>query len=440
METSADLRVLIGLTEISGYACNLRAGFAELGLQADLLDLQPEGFRFSDDVPPTRLMRLLQRVSRARLAAGRGTATRRFLAALQCVLLPLALLQSLRRYNTFVFLYDTSFLRQRELPLLKLLRKRVIYIFCGSDDRPTYLDGGQMASEQHASLDACIESVRAKKRMIQRIERYADVVITNPSHGLLHERPFASFPAVGIPRVVDFEPTLRPPAGRLRIIHAPSHPEAKGTAIVRATLDRLRAAGYDFDYEIVRGVSNAELRERLRTCDFIIDQVWGDTPMDGFVADAALFGKPAVIGGYGWEELERLLPGAALPPSERCHPDELEEAIVRLLTDPAHRQELGERARRFVVERWQAVTVARRLIDLLEGSAPPEWMHDPSELQYVLGWGQPAERSRRLIRAIVDRRGTAALGLSDKPEVEQAVLALAAEPPVPATLDQTWAA
>jgi hypothetical protein len=440
METPADLRILIGLTEISGYACNLRAGFAELGVQADLLDLQPEGFRFSDDVPPTRLMRLLQRVSRARLVAAQGTPSRRLFTGAQCVLLPLALIQALRRYNTFVFLYDTSFLRQRELPLLKLLRKRVIYIFCGSDDRPTYLDGGLMAKEQNASLDACVASVRAKKRLIRRVERYADVVITNPSHGLLHERPFVSFPVVGIPRVVAPEQSPRRRSGRLKIIHAPSHPVAKGTAVVRATLDRLRESGYDFDYEIVQGVSNAELRERLRNCDFVVDQVWGDTPMDGLVADAALCGKPAVIGGYGWEESRRLLPDGALPPSETCHPDELEQAIVRLLADADHRQELGERARRFVAERWQAATVAQRLLRLLEGPAPPEWVHDPAELRYVLGWGQPADRSERLVRAIVDGRGVAALGLGDKPQVEEAVLALASVQPVPAPVDQTRAA
>ena len=104
MRRRTDSRVLIGLTEISGYACNLRAGFAEeLGVRADLLDLQPAGFRFSDDVPPTPLMRLLQRVSRARLAALPGTARRRVFASAQCTLLPLALLQALGRYDTLSF-------------------------------------------------------------------------------------------------------------------------------------------------------------------------------------------------------------------------------------------------------------------------------------------------------------------------------------------------
>jgi hypothetical protein len=121
---------------------------------------------------------------------------------------PFVLAQALRRYDIFVFLFDTSFLRQRELPLLRFCRKRIVYVFCGSDDRPTYLDGGLMGSSRVPSIDACIASVRAKKRMLRRVERHADVILTNPSHGLLHERAFVSFPTVGIPRVLEDEPVL----------------------------------------------------------------------------------------------------------------------------------------------------------------------------------------------------------------------------------------
>ncbi len=425
----SELRVLIGLTEISGYACNLRAGFRELGVQADLLNLQPPTFSFGDDTPPTRLMRLLQRVSRARLAAGRRAPVRRHvLEGIQIVLTPVALVQALRRYNTFVFLYDTSFLRQRELPLLRLLRKRIVYVFCGSDDRPTYLDGGLMESNR-GSIDSCIASVRRKKRMLRRVERHATVILTNPSHGLLHERPFVSFPTVGIPRALHDEMVEVSRSSRLKIIHAPSHPVAKGTEVIRTTINRLHTRGYDFDYEEVQGVPNPVLRERLRGCDFVVDQVWGDTPMDGLAADAGLYGKPTIVSGYAWDELRKILPDDAFPPSELCSPEGLEDAIVRLLTDDDHRLELGARAHAFVTERWNATAVAQRFLDLLDEPPPAEWLHEPSELRSLLGWGQPAERSLELVRAIVERAGTDALGLGDKPEAEAALLAAAFEIP-----------
>jgi hypothetical protein len=425
--SASDCRVFIGLTEIAGYGANLRAGLRELGVSADLLDLQPGTFAFGDDVPPSRLMHGLQRVSRARLATPPRSARRRALEIAQILLSPFVLAQALRRYDIFVFLFDTSFLRQRELPLLRLCRKRIVYVFCGSDDRPTYLDGGVMGSTRVPSIDACIANVRAKKRMLRRVERHAHVILTNPSHGLLHERAFVSFPTIGIPRAVNEEPTSER-SGPLRILHAPSHPVAKGTDVIRATLDRLREQGHDFEYDELQGVPNAVVKERLKNCDFVVDQVWGDTPMAGLAADAAMFGRPTIVSGYAWDELRLVLPEEAFAPSELCSPETLEDAIVRLLTDDEHRIALGARARAFVEGRWSATAVAQRLLDLLDGPAPAEWIHEPSELRYVLGWGQPAERSAELVRAVVERGGIAALGLSDKPVAERLVLALAERP------------
>jgi O-antigen/teichoic acid export membrane protein len=417
-------RVLIGLGEVAGYACNLAAGLRELGVAADVLDLQPGTCRFADNRPPTRTMRLLQRISRRRLATARSTGRRRLLAAAQALVTPFVLAQAIRRYDTFVFLFDTSFLRQRELPLLKLLRKRVVYVFCGSDDRPTYLDGGLMAAET-MTIDACIRSVRRKKRMLRRVERHADVILSGPLRGLLHERPFVSFHAVGIPRQrIAPEPRTNGD-GRVTVVHAPTHPVAKGTEVIRRAVDELHADGYEFDFEELQGVPNGELRERLRTCDFVVDQVWADTAMGGLPADAALYGKPSVVAGYGWEEVERLLPPDALAPSERCSPDGLKDAIVRLLVDEEHRLELGARARAFVDERWDATAVAQRLLDLLDGPPPEEWVHDPGDLRYVLGWGQPAERSLELVRQVFERAGPDALCLRDKPAAEAALLELA---------------
>jgi hypothetical protein len=418
-------RILIGLTEISGYACNLREGFRDLGVEADVLDLQPGAFRFGEDVPPTRLMRLLQRASRARLAKPRGSAGRRAAACAQVLATPLVLAQALFRYEAFVFLYDTSFLRQHELPLLRLLGKRVVYVFCGSDDRPTYVDGGLMSGPD-ATVEACIASVRRKKKMLRRVERHATAIVTNPSHGLLHERPFVIFPIVGIPRVAAAaagEPAEAPE--RPVVVHAPTHPTAKGTAIVRATMTRLRAAGYEFDYEELQGISNADLRERLRRCSFVVDQVWADTPMAGLAADAALYGKPTVVSGYPWDELRRLVPADAFPPSELCDPATLEDAVIRLLTDERHRSELGTRARAFVEERWNARAVAERFLELLDGRAPAEWVCDPVDIRYVLGWGQPSDRSLELVRDVVGHAGTEGLGLADKPAAEAALLELA---------------
>ena len=55
-----------------------------------------------------------------------------------------------------------------------------------------------MAREEDASLDACIASVSAEKQndAAHRAVCRQCVVHGPPSHGLLHERPFVSFPGI----------------------------------------------------------------------------------------------------------------------------------------------------------------------------------------------------------------------------------------------------
>jgi hypothetical protein len=262
--------------------------------------------------------------------------------------------------------------------------------------------------------------------MLGVVERYATAIVSHPSYAQLHRRPFVSFLEIGIPRALG-SPAAGPPerTGPPVVIHAPSHPEAKGSRVVRETMDRLHDRGLEFVYDEVQGVPNGVLLERLQRADLVVDMVWGDTPMDGLAADAAWFGCPTVVGGYGWSELRAVTAEDSYPPSECCAPEELEDAIAALLVDPVRRRELGKAARDFVTTRWSAEVVAGRFLRLLDGEPPAEWLCDPSDLRYVLGWGQPAERTRELVTSVVARAGVPALGLADKPDAERLLLELA---------------
>ena len=71
---------------------------------------------------------------------------------------------------------------------------------------------------------------------------------------------------------------------------------------------------------------------------FEIDQVYCDTPMAGFATEAAWFGKPAVVGGYGFDYLKTYVPEGMWPPSKTCHPDKIENAIESLIVNKVERQ------------------------------------------------------------------------------------------------------
>ena len=146
------------------------------------------------------------------------------------------------RCETFIFGFGSTFFFYLELPLLKLLRRRVVYIFHGSDSRPPYLDGAMTSPDAWEDPGALVRATRRMKRRVRKIDRWADVVVDNPLSSHFHERPVVSFLAIGIPRVLP-PGTPRGHRNVVRAVHSPSHRGAKGSDAIRATIERLQERG-----------------------------------------------------------------------------------------------------------------------------------------------------------------------------------------------------
>ena len=192
-------------------------------------------------------------------------------------------------------------------------------------------------------------------------------------------------------------------------------------------MNRLRARGHDLTLVMIVGRPPREVLAALADCDFVIDELYSDTPVAAFATEAAAFGKPAVVGMHDVEPLRRTVPPGMFPPSLVCHPDGLDEAVEKLVVDEAYRRRLGAEAQAYVREHWSADIVATRFLRLASGDVPGEWMFDPSDLRYVHGWGLTLSRLRQVIAGTVAEGGFEALGISDKPELLQRFRELVAD-------------
>lgn len=207
--------------------------------------------------------------------------------------------------------------------------------------------------------------------------------------------------------------------GKLVILHAPSDPERKGTDIIRHTVRRLQDKGYDIELREIIGKPNSEVLSQLSHCDFVIDELYSDTIMARFAAEAAFFGKPAIVAGYAsYSNWGNILP-EEMPPVHYCHPDKLEEAIEKLTTEEVYRRNLGKRAKKFVDERWSVKAVAERYMRLIMNNYPEEWLYNPKNIEYAHGWGLSEQQVKSFIRKTIEKGGKKALQLSDKPKLEQ---------------------
>ncbi len=433
------MRVFLGLTEVSGFFSRLKLGLDELGIPCEYVTLQQHRFAYGGGSPRTFWQRIVEASVAGRLQAIDRRARLHYLvwtgAVGICRLF--LLLRVIARFDVIVLGAGSSFFSFRELPLLRLLGKKVVYTLHGTDARPPYIDGffspvqyglaslEGAAPQDHPRLLAQAHAVVTRKRAkaVQRVERHASFVLCSPGYSHFLSRPYVNFYALGLPTVAPVWLAPAPSAtdGRVRILHAPSHQAGKGTAGIQAAIAALLAEGLPIEYIEISGQPNAAVFNAIQRCDFVVDQLYSDTPMAAFAAEAALVGKPAVVGSYYYERGQVDITPDHLPPSLWCHPDTIQDAIRQMVTDPTARERLGHQAHMFVTSRWAPRVVAGNLLRIIQGRAD-DWMIDPANVENLTGIGLPEQVVREQIAALIDHEGVAALGLSHNPALERRFL------------------
>lgn len=406
-------KIVLGMIEVSGYWVRMHQGLTAIGEDVTLLCLDEHPFDYGG--PDTTLMVRAIR----HLRAGKRTLLDQ---CLETVLRGLLLARYAATHDTFVFGYRTSFFNGWDLWLLRMLGKTIVMVFHGSDERPPYMDGalGPIHDDELAQLTA------AQKRRLDRCHRNARLLISNPNSAQLQRGQCVIYHVIGIPVASRVGPLPARPgtaAGRtIRALHAPSNPAAKGTEMIRDICAELRAKGLDLELVEVTGVTNLQVQEAMLDADLVIDQVYSDCPWPVVSAEAALLGRPSVIGGYGHEHLARFMPPGTLPPGEYCTPDGLAESISRLASDEEYRLALGDRMRRFATEVWSPTEVAQRLMAAINGTAPDDWYFDAEEVRYTGGCSISLEQLRARVRALLTRHGASSLCVDDKPDLRDRLI------------------
>ncbi len=334
------------------------------------------------------------------------------------------------RYDTFV-IGGAGFWSGRELPVLRWLGKRVVWVFLGTDHRPPYLSGKFIGR----GLDSGAlrrETARTAAR-VRRVERWAHAIVAHEASAQFHRRPFVRLLEIGLPILADAaapkeRPNLDRPAGVVKVLHCPTDPVAKGSARIREIVGALGTSGSKLEYAEVVGRPHGEVLDALARSDVAIDELYGDTPLGVFAAEAGWFATPSVCGGYFADGRCRPLDDGSAFPAVFVPPNEFEGALARLVAQPRERERVGTSAQAFVQARWTPDQVAVRMRAVIADDVPAGWMVDPATVAYLDGYG--LSRADRIvgIRAFVQREGERALALGHRPDLVRALLAEIAAP------------
>ena len=437
------MRIFIGMAEVAGYFTNLVSGFRELGVECTFFS-GPDEFRYYHEEArrtDNLAMRMIKLAWRKQVGLSRrNKAAKAWWLGVGRLFRLLLFAQSAFRNDAFIFTSAVGFFGNWywDLRILKLLGKKVLFVFTGSDHRPPYINGVYAGDEQGFGSADLIRFAREMKARLKIIERYADHTVGHHLSAHFHEKPLGIFQLFGVPHPAHDRCMVQPQPrnrGPLRLLHAPSRPKVKGSDAIRAAVRNLRNKGHNVELIALMGRPNSEVLEELSRCDFVVDELYSDVRLAGLSTEAAAIGKPTVVGGYaddGSFGVPGVLEKEDFPPIHYCNPEEIEGAIERLILDETYRSELGERARRFVEGRWTPVEVARRHLRLIEGTAPASWFYDPARIRYLHGYGLSEARLKTVLREILKQGGSGALQLSDKPELERLFLDFAQEGAGPA--------
>lgn len=209
------------------------------------------------------------------------------------------------KYDVYHFNFGTSLMtsRSRNIHHLDLPfypdKAKLFVSYNGCDARqkyPTIARGGISACGE-CQYQPCKSGELDESRAegIRKMSRYVEHMwALNPD--LMHFLPSdkASFLpyAVDMPNYAPQWPTLQ---GPLKVVHAPTNRDIKGTHYVLEAVERLIAARPgSIELTLVEGLSNEQALRVYHEADLVIDQLligW----YGGFAVEAMLLGKPVIV-------------------------------------------------------------------------------------------------------------------------------------------------
>lgn len=295
------------------------------------------------------------------------------------VIAPFLLGRLAMRAKGFIYVGASGFLvgsddRDYEFAWLRRHGVKVVCFFVGDDIRaPRRMHelettlGRPNISTTIGSVDAFFESDEydlLKRHIAAVADRRADIIFSNQVDSCSYlERHVEPFPLMYPDKDFIYLPGKYENIERAVLVHAPSSPLLKGTPSVREAVERLRAEGYDFEYQELVGASNSEVRAQLARAHIVLNQFYGFLP--GMFGLEALASTTVMLCSAD-ESVEPSIPSGGNSAWVVTLHGEIYENLKRLLDSPESWGGQAERGFRWAQENWAASVSGARFVEQLE--------------------------------------------------------------------------
>ena len=414
MKNTKKKKIFMGLGNIACYFSKLKNGFDQIGEHSYHLNVDNNLYGSSETDSINIYIRLLRYLYGTRSNEKLGMLQKISLVLIYKISLIPMFIWALLRFDIFIFGFNHSFFRLYDLPILKFLGKKIIFVYLGRDARPPYIDGSAIIYNNGSIEDILRRTVNVKKK-IDYVEKYSDYIISCPTIGQFHERDYINWFAIGMPTVLASskrgEDLTIDASVRVNILHAPSKPDTKGSDYFNELIEKYKEK-YNINYVFLTGVPNSVVIENIKKCDFVLDEIYSDSPMGGLGAEAAAYSKPTLVSGYYSEKIYENIPKSFIPPSVYCHPEKLEENFIKLCEDKVFRVQKGIELQNFLEKNWSSKLVAKKYMLIINDQVPKEWFFDWKCNDYIEGVGIDRVKIFEICKVIKNVYGKEKLFLS----------------------------
>ena len=343
-------KVFIGLNNIANVGLSLKSGFEAIGVAADFYSTE----------------KMLHKYDYSENSSGKVNriiySNNSLFRYLQLIALFVKLIFF---YDYFIFLEAGSLLSNfKDIKLLKKLGKKVSVIFAGCDVRVPDIvkkykwNPCRDCPESYQVLVGC--KFPDKYQRLKAIKQNYDIIFSpDECSGYFSDKYFSYyFPVKDIdgPKLVHNETKLN--EGIIRIIHAPSNEDYKGSKYIYAAIENLKKI-YKVEFITLQNLSKEQLIAEILKCDLLIDQM-----LVGFygilTVEAMLLQKPVVcyIRDDIFSKIERDCP------IYNANPDNLEIVLDEILRNPSQLISRGEHSRNYALRYHSPNKIAERMIQV----------------------------------------------------------------------------
>jgi len=271
--------------------------------------------------------------------------------------------KNLLDFDLYVFTWGSVLPDLEDLYILKKLKKKIDFVFIGSEAR-FFLSFKQQFHDINIPWpDAFLQDNLNKKLFfIRRVELLADSIHALPDLSGLFVRPY--YPTY-IPYIIKNYPDRDNYNDIPIIVHAPSNRDLKGTRLILSCIDRLKKEGVEFTFKLLEGLPNSNVLEELRNADIAIDQIYLHYP-GIFSTEAMAMGCAVATRTFEGDENTFFH-----PPVCNVNESNIYNKLKHLIGDKKYRLLLAKAGKEYVRSTNAPRAVAQKILDGLDPRNKP---------------------------------------------------------------------